>query len=315
MTGTQASVSVVIPTRDRPRLLDEALRSVREQSLAVAHVIVVDDGSADETAAVAERAGVTLLRTTGGTGPAAARNLALEHVETDLVTFLDDDDLLWPHGLGLLMAALHRDRSAPFAWGQALWAARGPAGWEPGSLVATRADELEDVLCSLYVRNSVPASGALVRTEAARSVGGYPTGLEFSEDHLFWLHLAMRAQPAHVPELVSIYRRHLSNRHAPLVASRAEEAIGGLAGEDSRLAACLARRRGVQLCELTVETVKRGRPSALIRVLRAARRDRSLTPETLRAGVRHWRVRRQGRGELRRTWDARADVRDWLATY
>lgn len=315
MRTHRGAVSVVIPTRDRPRLLEQSLRSVAEQSLAAEQVIVVDDGALEETAAIVDRSRATLVRTPGARGPAVARNTALERVETEFVAFLDDDDLLLPRGLEVLRAALVTDPAAPFAWGQALWAARGPGGWEPGSLVATHPDELEDVLCSLFVRNSVPASGALVRAEAARWVGGYPTGLEFSEDHLFWLRLAMRARPAHVPELVSIYRRHPGNRHAPLLASRAEEAISGLAAEDSRLAACLARRRGVQLCEIAVETVKHGQPGAILDALRAARRDRSLTWEAFRAGVRHWRVRRQGRGELRRTWTARTDVRDWLAAY
>jgi len=306
---------VVIPTRGRPELLEQALRSVRESSIPVHHVVVADDGPDDATTLVAARNGAELLSTGGGRGPAAARNAALERVETEFVIFLDDDDLLLPRGLELLREALVLSSDAPFAWGRALWAARTPAGWEPGSLVATRADELEDVLCSLYARNSVPASGALVRADAARAAGGYPTRLEFSEDHLFWLRLAVRARPVHVPDLVSIYRRHLGNRHTPLRASRAEEAIGELAREDERLAGCLARRRGVQLCELAVETVKRRRTGPMVEALGAARREGTLTPEALGAGLRHWRRRRQGRGALRRTWSARADVRAWLATY
>jgi glycosyltransferase involved in cell wall biosynthesis len=86
---------VIIPCRNQGRLLQAALASVTTQTLQPSQVIVVDDGSTDETVEVARaHPGVTLIRQQHS-GAAAARNAGLARVEADLITFLDADDL-WP---------------------------------------------------------------------------------------------------------------------------------------------------------------------------------------------------------------------------
>jgi mycofactocin system glycosyltransferase len=83
-----AAVTVVVPVRDRATALDRCLTA-----LAQPRVIVVDDGSADPSAvaAVAARHGARLVRRERSGGPAAARNAALAHIDTELVAFLDSD--------------------------------------------------------------------------------------------------------------------------------------------------------------------------------------------------------------------------------
>jgi glycosyltransferase involved in cell wall biosynthesis len=86
-----AAASIVVPTRNRAGYLRVSLDSIRAQELdAPFEVIVVDDGSTDETPAVAERAGAKLIRTPGR-GPNAARNAGLHAAEAALVLFVDDD--------------------------------------------------------------------------------------------------------------------------------------------------------------------------------------------------------------------------------
>jgi glycosyltransferase involved in cell wall biosynthesis len=88
----QPAVSVVIPTRNRAEYLAVALASLqRQQSEEAYEVLVVDDGSADGTAAVAAGAGVRCVRPAGPGGLNAARNTGIRMTTAPLIAFLDDD--------------------------------------------------------------------------------------------------------------------------------------------------------------------------------------------------------------------------------
>jgi len=98
---TAGSVTVVVPVRDRPALLDRCLAAAGAPG---GDVLVVDDGSRDPAAvaAVCARHGGRLVRRAVSGGPAAARNTALGHVDTPLVAFLDSDCVPRPGWLGAL---------------------------------------------------------------------------------------------------------------------------------------------------------------------------------------------------------------------
>lgn len=86
-----AAASIVVPTRDRADYLRVSLDSLLAQKAGAAfEVVVVDDGSTDETAAVAERSGAKLIRMPAR-GPNAARNAGLHAADADLILFVDDD--------------------------------------------------------------------------------------------------------------------------------------------------------------------------------------------------------------------------------
>lgn len=91
------SVSVVIPTYNRPELLTKAITSVAIQTLQPFEVLVVDDGrkyQADSIVdAFRDRLNITYIQTTGNTGGSASRNRGIEAARGDLVAFLDDDDM------------------------------------------------------------------------------------------------------------------------------------------------------------------------------------------------------------------------------
>ncbi|GAC1401877.1 MAG: hypothetical protein NVSMB52_15750 [Chloroflexota bacterium] len=91
-------VSVVIPTRNRAGLVKEAIESVLavQRDSFELEVIVVDDGSIDETPSVVEQYPVTYLRTCGGLGAPGARNAGIRAAHGDYIAFLDDDDVWLP---------------------------------------------------------------------------------------------------------------------------------------------------------------------------------------------------------------------------
>lgn len=104
-------VSVIIPTRNRARLLGEAVRSAQLQTLDRLEIVVVDDASADDTPVVVERlAGsdsrVRYLGLPERKGAPHARNLGLAECKGEFVQFLDSDDLLHPEKLRVQRALL-----------------------------------------------------------------------------------------------------------------------------------------------------------------------------------------------------------------
>jgi glycosyltransferase involved in cell wall biosynthesis len=114
-----SAVDVVIPVHNMARLLPAAIDSVLRQGDAVAQILVVDDASTDDSAAVAERFGapVRLLRRTSSGGVGAARNTGIAAATAPLIGFLDADDL-WPDGsLALRHAALAADPGLDVAFG------------------------------------------------------------------------------------------------------------------------------------------------------------------------------------------------------
>ena len=110
-----ATVSVIIPTYNGEKYLGEALASVEAQTYPGIEVIVVDDGSTDASAAIAESfAGATVIRQPNQ-GVSAARNRGIAEATGELLAFLDQDDLHHPEKTARQVEALQRDAEAGFA--------------------------------------------------------------------------------------------------------------------------------------------------------------------------------------------------------
>src|SRR3954468_14853163 len=307
-------VTVVIPVRDRATLLAVTLRTVREQTAPPGEVIVADDGSGDGSPEVAARAGARVLRRPqGGWGAAGARNAGLAEARGDRVLFLDSDDLLVPDALARLGAALDSAPAAPFAFGRALAAFSGPAGWRPAGLIAAEPRELRTPLAGLFARNAVPSAGALVRTEAARRIDGYDATLPFSEDQDFFVRLAAHGAPAHVPAVVAIHRRHVENRHRAFEALESDLRISHLADADPRLLAHLPERAGGQLAELALETARSRQPGPLLRHGPPLFLGSGGPIRTLRATGAYLRARKRSARAGDAAWSADPELRAWLA--
>lgn len=95
---SELRVSVIITTKSRPALLSEAIASVRARSHPHWELIVVDDGSEDETRATLEAIDDERVRSvrTEGVGSAAARNVGLDAAGGEAIAYLDDDNIVLP---------------------------------------------------------------------------------------------------------------------------------------------------------------------------------------------------------------------------
>jgi glycosyltransferase involved in cell wall biosynthesis len=208
--GTE--VSVVIPTRGRWFLLKETLASALAQEGVSHEVVVVDDGSPDETPARLGELGderVRVVRHERARGVAAARNRGIEEARGHWVAFLDDDDLWSPDKLRTQLDALHAS-DAGLAYSAVVAIDRERR--------ATRALPLPrpEELMRLQLRQSVlPAGGSnvIARTELLRMLGGFDEQLYHLADWDLWIRLADTALAAASPEVSVAYLEHGTNMH------------------------------------------------------------------------------------------------------
>lgn len=115
-------VSVIIPTHNRSAMLREAVASALAQTYRSIELVIVDDGSTDDTARVlAELSQLhpSIIRWVPqvNAGPGAARNLGLQHAQGEFIQYLDSDDLLEPNKFDLQVAALREHPDAGLAYG------------------------------------------------------------------------------------------------------------------------------------------------------------------------------------------------------
>jgi glycosyltransferase involved in cell wall biosynthesis len=209
------AVSVVVPTHNRRDLLEEALGTVVGQRGVDAEIIVVDDGSSDDTSTfVASMADGRLkaIRLESTLGVSAARNIGLEAATRPWVAFIDDDDLWAPDKLVTQIEAMQSDPGTCWSCSAAVVVDHRlrPIGFQPS---LPRRD-LGDVLLS---RNVIPggASGVVLDTALARRVGGFDERLSVLADWDFWIRLGLASPIAAVARPLHAYRVHraaMSNR-------------------------------------------------------------------------------------------------------
>jgi glycosyltransferase involved in cell wall biosynthesis len=102
-----APVSVIIPAYNAEDFIGEAINSVQTQTLSVSEIIVVDDGSSDQTAEVAAKLGASVIRQEHG-GISVARNAGIRAAKHEWIAFLDADDTWEPQKIEFQLAAIRR---------------------------------------------------------------------------------------------------------------------------------------------------------------------------------------------------------------
>jgi hypothetical protein len=202
--GARETVSVVIPCFQQAHYLPEAIESVLAQGVSCLEVVVVDDGSHDNTRAVVGRyPGVRYVRQ-HNRGLAAARNTGVQHATGDYLVFLDADDRLFPHALELGVATLEAHPEAAFAAGQVTNIG------SDGEVIATPEQILpEDPYVALLEGCFIWApAAAIFRRAAVEELGGFDESVSASADFALYLGAARSGRAVLHDGRVAEYRRH-----------------------------------------------------------------------------------------------------------
>jgi len=205
-------VSVIVPAHDAESFLAEAIESVRRQTYADWEIVAVDDGSSDGTWELLRSAGpgVRALRRERPGGPAAARNLALEHARGELVAFLDADDMLLPRYLESQIARYDAAGGANGRVGLVTCDARILIGREYAPYTHLQLVDERDVPITLerVLRRNPIHVACLVPVAAGETVGWFDPQLFGTEDFGLWIKLLEAGYRAVLnEEVLAVYRR------------------------------------------------------------------------------------------------------------
>ncbi|WP_432521838.1 glycosyltransferase family 2 protein [Kineococcus sp. SYSU DK006] len=226
----EGRIAVLIPAYQASATLPETLRSLQAQTRGDWIAVVVDDGSTDGTGAVAEQLGdprISVVRRPNG-GIAAARNTGLDNLPPSarFVTFLDADDVLLPHALAALTAALEANPSVEFVhalaetvdfrgelldeggWPDFMRRRWGLEGRRFVPLPVHAPTTLDSVL---HDWRGYPPAVWLIRRSAVDAVGRFDGSIPMCDDWDYVRRLARRQPLLLLDEVVAHYRRHERN--------------------------------------------------------------------------------------------------------
>lgn len=239
------AVSIVIPAYNAAKYLAQTLESVRAQTFSNWECIVVDDGSSDTTAQIAEEFAAHdkrirwVSQTNAGVSAARNNGWARAHPRSLWVAFLDADDLWEPEFLQTLSAVLeaHPDAAAAhctayyidqnghrFAEGVLEDASRRRYELEGGAIVRHSSDRPTTFAMTAVHATIYTPGCALIRRAALEQVGGFNTAFSLGEDWELWVRLSRLSPFPFVNQPLLAYRRHQtnssSNRKAAVAQSR-----------------------------------------------------------------------------------------------
>ncbi|MDA2918199.1 glycosyltransferase [Desulfobacterota bacterium AH_259_B03_O07] len=208
ISKTSSLVSVVIPCYNQAHYLSDAIESVLAQSYTNFEIVVVDDGSIDNTFQVASSyTNVNCIRQ-NNLGLSAARNTGLHHSKGRYLIFLDADDHLLPKAIESGLESMKAHPECAFVYGH-----HKCISSEGSSLYEFEKDCVnEDHYIALLKRNfiSMPAT-VMYRREILEIVGGFNIYLNACEDYDLYLRIARKFSIACHDAVVAEYRRHGMN--------------------------------------------------------------------------------------------------------
>ena len=262
---------MIIPAYNYGRYLERAVRSVYAQRHGPIEVIVVDDGSTDETPEVIRKlqAGFPNLRAIrqGNAGLSAARNTGIQAATQPFVAFLDADDEWLPEMIETIMADLTRQPATTPAAGSNCYRV-DPDGKPIGEkITAPRGDRFYSAADILMKTRFMPST-VVARRSAFDAAGMFDTTLRSSEDRDMWIRLAATAGPI----------RYI------------DQALVRICRHDSNMSRNAARMRGAMR-----QVRKKARRARVVPATRVGYWLRVLAVDHFQGGWMYWDEGRRGR--------------------
>lgn len=221
---TNEKISIIVPTYNREDFILEAVNSVLAQTVTNWELIIVDDGSTDDTYTVLEpllKDNRIIYQKQENQGQAVARQQALKIAKGSYIAFLDSDNRWLPNRLELGLKALKDNPQASISYGNIITID------ENGEEV-TRENMLRHsgAIAPLLLRdNFVAMNTTLVRKSAIDKIGGMRGEVRRGDDYDLWLRLSAEHEFIYIPEFMADYRvmddQISSNKDGRFVSNRA----------------------------------------------------------------------------------------------
>lgn len=210
MSSNNPQVSVVIPAYNQAHFLAHAINSVLAQTYRDYEVIVVDDGSTDDTAAVAQQFGdaIRYIHQTNR-GLSGARNTAIRNAKADVIALLDSDDLWEPAFLEVMLKLLKQHPEAAGAYcGFQYINAGGEIVGKP-SLKMVPPEKFHETV--VIEGNWLAPCGVIFRKQLALDIGLFDESLRALEDSDMWIRMSTHRPFVGLSQALVRYRRHGNN--------------------------------------------------------------------------------------------------------
>ncbi|MEZ0148364.1 MAG: glycosyltransferase family 2 protein [Candidatus Reddybacter sp.] len=217
-------ISAVVPTYNNAKYIEDAINSILAQTHPVDEIIIIDDGSSDDTEALID----TIAKKTNGIiyikqhnqGPSSARNRGIAAAGGDWLAFLDADDLWTPEKIALQIEALKKEpqlkliaadmneidqQGTPIlesvlAKHQLLDKFQGLGG-----------KAVPNALAALLTKNFIPTGTVLIERASLEAAGGFNTNIRFGEDLELWAKIAADHPISCLPQVMMCRRQHGNN--------------------------------------------------------------------------------------------------------
>jgi len=200
------TISVVIPVYNGAKTIRETIASVLAQSFEDLEVLVINDGSTDETGEIVQRIADPRLKLLNypNAGLAASRNRGIHRAKGEYISFIDADDLWTPDKLAAQYQALQEHPQAQVAYSWTDWIDEHSRVIAPGSTIDRSGNVYPYMLlCNILASGSNP----LISRQALAEVGDFDESLRAAEDWDLWIRLAARYEFIAVPQPQIQYRR------------------------------------------------------------------------------------------------------------
>ena len=217
----KTSISIVIPLYNKVRHIARAINSVLAQNYAVFELIVVDDGSTDDSGDVVRQIIDPRLRliVQANGGECAARNRGIQEAQHELIAFLDADDEWLPTFLETVVGLRDRYPQAGM-YAAAYRYCEGQRTWRPHFRHVTinpLGELLEDYFRTAIKCSPVTSSSVMIPKHVFNEIGLFPVGIRRGGDLHMWSRIALRYRVAWSPSDGAVYHLSSENRACSVV--------------------------------------------------------------------------------------------------
>ena len=204
------SVAVIIPCYNSSKYIGKTLDSVLNQDYKYLEIVAIDDGSTDETRKILEsylpKIKILSHPNNANLGPAASVNLGISESESDLIAFLDSDDMWYPNKIEEQVKIFEKysDVGLVYTNGYVIDESDNilyelfPHGFQEGNIS-------RNILLKCYIRTP---SSVMVRREALEQIGLFQPYLRNGQDHDMWIRLSEVTKFYYLPHFLTAYRKH-----------------------------------------------------------------------------------------------------------